>query len=119
METKLSACEMESIKIELGFSTMLTVSCDSCRGGLTLFWKSDDVTVETQTYLPNHIDVRVHTHASPLWRLIGIYGHSEEELKAETWRLMRHLHARASLHWVCLGDFNEILSSNEKKWWQP
>ena len=27
---------------------------------------------------------------------------------------MRHLHARGTLPWVCLGDFNEILSSNEK-----
>ena len=27
---------------------------------------------------------------------------------------MRHLHAQASLLWVYLGDFNEILSSDEK-----
>ena len=27
---------------------------------------------------------------------------------------MRHLHARASLPWICLGDFNEILASDEK-----
>ena len=27
---------------------------------------------------------------------------------------MRHLHARASLPWVCLGDFNELLASDEK-----
>ena len=62
---------------------MLVMSCDSRRGGLALLWKVDDVTVDTQTYLPNHIDVRVHTHASPLWRLTGIYGHPEEELKAK------------------------------------
>ena len=63
--------------------------------------------VDTETYSPNHIDVRVHTQASPLWRLTGIYGHPEEQRKTETWRLMRHLHALASLPWVCLGDFNE------------
>ena len=49
-----------------------------------------------------------------MWILTGIYGHPEEERKSETWRLMRHLHARASLPCVCLGDFNEILSSDEK-----
>ena len=27
---------------------------------------------------------------------------------------MRHLHARASLPWLCLGDFNELLASDEK-----
>lgn len=70
--------------------------------------------VDTETYSPNHIDVRAHTQASPLWRLTGIYGHPEEQRKTETWRLMRHLHALASLPWVCLGDFNEILASDEK-----
>ena len=104
---------MEPIKTELGFSAMLAVSCDCCRGGLALLWKVDEVTIDTHTYSPNHIAVRVHTYDS-LWRLIGIYEHLEEELKGETWRLMRHLHARASLPWVRLGDFNEILSSNEK-----
>ena len=113
METKLTDREMEPIKVELGFPSMLAVSCDNRRGGIALLWRSD-VIVYTQTYSPNHIDVRVHTHASPLWRLTGIYGHPEECRKTETWRLMRHLHARASLPWICLGDFNEILAFDEK-----
>ena len=73
------------------------------------------MTVDTQTYSPNYIDVSVQAQNSSLWRLTGMYGHLEQELKMETWRLMRHLHARAFLPWVCLGDFNEILSSDEKK----
>ena len=43
-----------------------------------------------------------------------MYGHLEERLKSKTWRLLRHLRARASLPWVCLGDFNEILCSEER-----
>ncbi|KAK9995717.1 hypothetical protein SO802_020403 [Lithocarpus litseifolius] len=104
---------MKSIKTKLGFDGMLAVSCNGRRGGLALLWR-EGVTVDTQTYSPNHIDVAVHTQSSPIWRLTGIYGHPEEERKLDTWRLMRHLHARASLPWVCLGDFNELLASNEK-----
>ena len=48
-----------------------------------------------------------------------MYGHPEEERKAETWRLMRHLHACGTLPWLCLGDFNEILSSDEKRGGNP
>ena len=48
-----------------------------------------------------------------------VYGHPEEERKAETWRLMRHLHACGTLPWLCLGDFNEILSSDEKRGGNP
>jgi len=47
METKLKVREMESIKSELGFFAMLAVSCKSCRGGLALLWKEEDVTIET------------------------------------------------------------------------
>ena len=49
----------------------------------------------------------------------GVYGHLEEERKAETWRLMRHLHACGTLPWLCLGDFNEILSFDEKRGGNP
>ena len=74
---------MESIKSKLGFSTMLAMPCESHRGGLALLWKEEDVTIKTQNYSPNHIDVRVHTNGS-MWRLTGIYRHLEEERKSET-----------------------------------
>ena len=45
------------------------------------------MTVDTQTYSPNYIDVSVQAQKSSLWRLTGMYGHP---------------------------DFNEILSSDEK-----
>ena len=57
------------------------------KGGLALLWKAE-VVVDTQTYSPNHIDAITHTQGTPPWRLTGIYGHSEEERKAKTWRLM-------------------------------
>lgn len=65
----------------------------------------------------NLIDVSIQAQNSSLWRLAGMYGHSEQELEAKTWRLMKHLHAQASLPWVCLGDFMKSCSLT-KKWKQ-
>ena len=113
VETKLIDREMEPIKRDLGFYRMLAMSCNGRRGELTLLWRAD-VTMDTKTYSPNHINVSVHTQTSPIWRLTGLYGHLEEELKPKIWRLLRHLHTRASLPWVCLDDFNELLASYEK-----
>lgn len=48
------------------------------------------------------------------WQLMGVYGHPKDQIKCETWYLMRHLNNQASLPWVCVRDFNEILSSTEK-----
>ena len=62
----------------------------------------------------NHIDAFVTTSPQIAWRLTGLYGHPDDQCKHETWSLLRHLKNRATLPWVCMGDSNEILSSNEK-----
>ena len=113
METKLTVSEMQSVKTDLEFPSMLVVPSVKCSGGLALLWKNE-VVVSTQTYSLNHIDVHISSPSQILWRLTGVYGYPKERLKCETWRLMRHLWVRASLPWVCLGDFNEILSSRSK-----
>lgn len=35
--------------------------------------------------------------------------------KHEPWNFLKHLHARAKIPWVFLGDFNDILHSTEKQ----
>ncbi|KAK9996993.1 hypothetical protein SO802_021679 [Lithocarpus litseifolius] len=104
METKLSVSEMQPIKAELDFPSMLVVPSVRRSGGLVLLWKNE-VVVDTQTYSPNHIDVHVSSPMQALWRLTGVYGHPKEGLKIETWRLLRHLRARAFLPWVYLGKW--------------
>ena len=118
METKLTVCEMEPIKTELGFASMLAIPSDGRRGGLAMLWKTD-VKIDTQTYSPHHIDVQVLIPSTQPWRLTGLYGYSEEQLKPETWRLMKHLYNRSTLPWLCVGDYNEILVSEEKNGQNP
>ena len=113
METKLKVSEMQSVKRELEFPSMLVVPSVNRSGGLALLWKNEMV-VSTLTYSPNHIDIHISSPSQILWRLTGVYRHPKERLKCETWHLMRHLWGRASLPSVCLGDFNEILSSDER-----
>ena len=60
METKLSVREIEPIKTELGYPSMLAVSSEGRKGGLALFWAAG-VVVDTQTYSPNHIDANIRT----------------------------------------------------------
>ena len=35
-------------------------------------------------------------------------------MKLETWRLLRHLNSQSASPWVCIGDYNEIISFEEK-----
>ena len=113
METKLLVNEMIPIRDELGYRSMLAVPSVRRSGGLALLWK-DDVTINTQTYYLNHIDAKIMVSPQVEGHLTGVYGHLKDQRNKETWALLWHLHSRASMPWVCIGDFNEILSSDEK-----
>ena len=79
-----------------------------------LFWKAE-YDHHIQTFSPNHSGAYILSADKPPWRLTGFYRRLERHRKHESWRILRHLHARASLPWVCLGDYNEILHSEEKQ----
>ena len=79
-----------------------------------MLWKAR-VDLHVQTYSPNHIDSHIMNSSLSPWRLTGFYRRPEEHRKHESWEHLRHLHSRDSLPWLCLGDYNEILSSDEKQ----
>ncbi|KAA3488685.1 non-ltr retroelement reverse transcriptase [Gossypium australe] len=45
----------------------------------------------------------------------GFYGNQEERNRSESWDLLRRLGQEQTIHWVVLGDSNEIVNSFEKK----
>ena len=46
-------------------------------------------------------------------QLLVIY-RLDEHLRNETWDLLKHLSTWTSTPWLCIGDYNEILSAEEK-----
>ncbi|KAE8798196.1 Retrotransposon protein [Hordeum vulgare] len=44
-----------------------------------------------------------------------MYRESRAKKKYLAWKLMRILHNQASLPWLCVGDFNEVLLAKEKE----
>lgn len=79
-----------------------------------MMWSSD-IEVEVRTYALNYIDICVGDYIQGGWRFTGIYGFSEEERKKDTAQLMETLHGECDLPWLCGGDFNLMLTGDEKK----
>ena len=48
------------------------------------------------------------------WNFTGFYGHPDASKRVEAWALLKHLAHMDSALWVCIGDFNEILTLEEK-----
>ncbi|KAK9984457.1 hypothetical protein SO802_033982 [Lithocarpus litseifolius] len=118
IETKQTVEEMRRVQGELHYDSMLAISCLGRKGGLAMLW-NNDVDLHIQTYTQNHIDALIFIDRNSSWRITGFYGKPEEQLRHETWDLLKHLKSRSSTPWLCIGDYNEILASEEKDGGHP
>ncbi|KAA3459032.1 endonuclease/exonuclease/phosphatase family protein [Gossypium australe] len=50
-----------------------------------------------------------------IFGLTGFHGFPESSRKRGSWAFLRHLASLSSLPWMCFGDFNNLLSINDKK----
>ena len=81
---------------------------------MALLW-TREVNLDINSYSGSHIDAIVkESEGNFQWRITGFYSHPETHRRYESWRLLAFLHSQLQLPWLCLGDFNEILSVNEK-----
>ncbi|KAA3479975.1 reverse transcriptase [Gossypium australe] len=60
-------------------------------------------------------DLTASSGAQRIWRLTGFYRNPYGRVRSESWELLRRLSHDQITSWVLLGDFNEIISSFEKK----
>ena len=114
METKSKVKRMERIKNRVGFANGLIVPCRGKSGGVALFW-TREINLEIKSFSGNHINAIVReADNNSMWRITSFYGHPETHRRYESCRLLSFLHSQFQLPWLCLRDFNEILSMHEK-----
>ena len=113
METLAEESKLEQIRVILRYDNKLVCLRDGHSGGLALFWKNT-FPLAINNYSKYHIDATIQCSKQGRWRLTGFYGHPETCKRQESWEFLRHLSRDMDMAWVCLGDFNEILSIDEK-----
>lgn len=47
--------------------------------------------------------------------MTSFYGFPESSHRRESWNFLRTLFVVSSLLWVCIGDFNDLLTAHEKQ----
>ncbi|XP_073357962.1 uncharacterized protein [Aegilops tauschii subsp. strangulata] len=114
-ETKLSINELERFRWMMGPINMCARNPVGRSRGVALFWRRG-VNVALGSYGRRHVDVDVTEEEGSVWPLTEVYGESETERKKETWKTSRLLgqQHQQGRPWLCLGDFNEILTCDEK-----
>ena len=99
---------------ELPFPNKFIIKKPYGGGGLALTWKNE-VKMEVINFMDNHILARVEEEDGFVWMLTCFYGWPEACQKPHSWALLNHLRSFVDGPWCCVGDFNAILHSSEKK----
>jgi hypothetical protein len=114
METKCSKEKTERVRMKLGYDGLFTVDSLGRSGGLALFWKENQG-VEIQNFSRRHINALIkHAEDDRQWKLSCFYGHPDPSKRHDSWFLLEHLHSFQPSPWLCVGDFNEITTQEDK-----
>ena len=62
----------------------------------------------------NHVDFIINKNQPSSWRLSCYYGFPERVRRRESWDLLRHLSTLSNLSWFIFGDFNDLLTVDDK-----
>uniref|UniRef100_A0A8I6XX79 Reverse transcriptase domain-containing protein n=1 Tax=Hordeum vulgare subsp. vulgare TaxID=112509 RepID=A0A8I6XX79_HORVV len=113
-ETKLDKRRIEWWKWKLGMTSLVVKDYEGKGGGLAMFSKST-LKVNPGMKSRYHIDTEITEEDGFVWRFAGIYGEPRMEARETTWRLLRNIKHHSDKPWICVGDFNEVLTQGEKE----
>lgn len=113
METKLFVDGFSQICKETKLPNKFVVKKPGWDGRLAMLWKND-VNLRVINFSDHHILANVVKENGRVWFLIGFYGWSEASQKSKSWALLNHIKSLDKGAWLCISDFNAILSSTQK-----
>jgi hypothetical protein len=88
-------------------------------GGLSVMWR-DSIQCRVLNYSRNFINLIVKEKAEEEeWRLTCYYGYPERERRRQAWELLKELRDMSDLPWCVVGDFNDLLSQEDKRGTNP
>ena len=115
METRISGQRAVDVSIALGFDCVIRSDAEGFSGGIWLLWDSGLVTLDILQVNNQaiHATVQVH-HSNPPWLFNAVYASPRFASRLLLWEQLTSFAESHNFLWKIAGDFNEILTSNEK-----
>ncbi|XP_042988728.1 uncharacterized protein LOC122316263 [Carya illinoinensis] len=113
-ETKCNRERVEKIRNKLGLAHSFVVESRGKSGGLAMMW-SENTYASLFSYSRHHNSLELSTEeGASKCHVTSFYGDSVVEKRRACWDLLRVLRPDSNCPWLCMGDFNELLSNEEK-----
>ena len=104
---------MEELRVRFGFDSCFGVDREGRSGRIGVLWQYSNICT-IRSFSINHIDLEILDDDKGHRRLTGFYGCPERHRRRYSWHLLRTLSAGSSLPGCCVGDYNDILSEDDK-----
>nr|POE84156.1 hypothetical protein CFP56_40033 [Quercus suber] len=103
---------MEYVKRRVDFNEKVVIEAKGRAGGLCLMWKNN-VQIEVVEF-NKYLIVDKILDPGGEWYLVGFYGSPYAAKKRKAWENFCALLETFQEPWICFGDFNIVMGSEEK-----
>ncbi|MCI09107.1 endonuclease/exonuclease/phosphatase family protein, partial [Trifolium medium] len=117
-ETLSHSRSLEAVRVLLGFDSCLAIDVEGRSGGLAVLWKASSK-CKVENYSRNFINLIIEDDTRGEWRLSCYYGYPEWSRRRNAWQMLKELRDMSQLPWCIIGDFNDLLSQDDKKGIHP
>ncbi|XP_058755632.1 uncharacterized protein LOC131628842 [Vicia villosa] len=117
-ETLADSRKLERTRVSLKYESCLAVEVVGRSGGIAVLW-NNSMKCSVLNFSRNFINLLVQDDVRGEWRLTCYYGFPERSKRRMAWSMIRELHGMSQLPWCILGDFNDLLSQNDKQGLHP
>lgn len=114
-ETKAKIKKIARLNRHLRFKNVKHVDSLGIAGGMCILW-DESIDFQLVEISQDFIDSFVfENNGVGMWRFTFVYGNPVFDLRQGQWQRLILSNGGCGLPWLCLGDFNDILSINENE----
>ena len=114
-ETRMSGARVDEIIEALPFDGYAVADTIGFAGGIWMLWRLDLVHVDVLATTEQEIHALIRVRSQSFsWLISAIYVNPRFEERCILWNNLRILANMHDLPWALIGDFNEVLSAEEK-----
>ncbi|XP_058733373.1 uncharacterized protein LOC131604980 [Vicia villosa] len=115
METRCHPDRVKKYFIQLRYHGFLASNNEGFAGGICVGWKKDCMQVHVEITNFQFLHLQVQYDKSLNWCFTSIYASPNEESMRRMWNELGNIARQMAGAWMLVGDFNDIMSVNEKR----
>ncbi|XVE96968.1 hypothetical protein REPUB_Repub02eG0269900 [Reevesia pubescens] len=115
VEPRISGVKADKMISRLRFDFSTKVDARGFSGGIWVLWNSVVGQVQVMKKSDQYITLFIDNNISSPWALTAVYASPVPTTRELFWDFLLHFNRLDGTPWLLVGDFNQILSSDEKQ----